>query len=312
MKNIGFVFPGQGSQKLGMLADLASNFAVVTGTFAEASAVLSKDLWEISQQDQNEQLNQTHITQPVLLAASVAIWRVWQEQQGVSPSILAGHSLGEYSALVCAGVLAFDDAIQLVHQRGSYMQSAVSAGTGKMAAIVGLDDAKIAELCEQAAQGQVVSAANLNSPGQTVIAGNTDAVERAMALCKEAGAKRALPLNVSVPSHCGLMKPAAEQLQAELDRVQFNTPQIPVVQNVNAQSSEDPNTIKDNLIKQLYAPVLWVDSVQAMRANGVEKILECGPGKVLSGLIKRIEPEISCFASENPDDLTGAIAELSS
>lgn len=312
MNNIGFVFPGQGSQKLGMLADLASNFAVITDTFAKASAVLSTDLWEISQLDQNEQLNLTDITQPVLLAASVAIWRVWQGQQAVAPSILAGHSLGEYSALVCAGVLAFDDAIQIVHQRGRYMQAAVSAGTGKMAAIVGLDDAKIAGLCEQAAQGQVVSAANFNSPGQTVIAGDIDAVERAMILCKEAGAKRALPLNVSVPSHCALMKPAADQLQVELDRVPFNTPQIPVVQNVNAQSSEDPTLIKDNLIKQLYAPVLWVDSVKTMRASGVEKILECGPGKVLSGLIRRIEPEISCFASENPEALRSAITELSS
>ena len=312
MSNIGFVFPGQGSQKLGMLADLATSFRVVTDTFAEASAVLDRDLWEVSQIDQEEQLNQTDITQPVLLAASVAIWRVWQEEQGPQPSILAGHSLGEYSALVCSGVLTFADAIQLVHQRGHYMQAAVSAGTGKMAAIVGLDDSKIAGLCEQAAQGQVVSAANFNSPGQTVIAGDVDAVERAMVLCKEAGAKRALPLNVSVPSHCALMKPAAEQLQTELERVQFNDPQIPVVQNVNAQICEDPNLIKENLIKQLYAPVLWVDSVRCMRASGVEKLLECGPGKVLSGLIRRIEPDISCFASEDPEVLTGTIAELSS
>ena len=312
MNSIGFVFPGQGSQKLGMLADLATSFAVVEETFATASAVLDRDLWEVSQIDQNEQLNQTEITQPVLLAASVAIWRVWQDQQGVQPSVLAGHSLGEYSALVCSGVLAFGDAIQLVHQRGLYMQAAVSAGTGKMAAIIGLDDGKIAGLCEQAAQGQAVSAANFNSPGQTVIAGDVDAVERAMVLCVDAGAKRALPLNVSVPSHCALMRPAAEQLQAELDRVQFNSPQIPVVQNVNAQICEDPNLIKENLIKQLYAPVLWVDSVKCMRASGVEKILECGPGKVLSGLIRRIEPDISCFASEDPEGLTSAIAELSS
>jgi len=312
MSDIGFIFPGQGSQKLGMLAELAENFCVVEETFAQASTVLGKDLWQVSQTDQKEQLNQTNITQPVLLAASVALWRVWEDQQGSQPSILAGHSLGEYSALVCSGVLAFSDAIQLVHQRGLYMQAAVSAGTGKMAAIVGLADDKIAGLCEQAAQGQVVSAANFNSPGQTVIAGDVDAVERAMVLCKEAGAKRALPLNVSVPSHCSLMKPAAEQLQAELDRVQFNSPQIPIVQNVNAQISEDPNLLKENLIKQLYMPVLWVDSVKCMRANGVEKLLECGPGKVLSGLIRRIEPEISCFASDNPEGLTSAIAELSS
>ena len=312
MHNIGFVFPGQGSQKLGMLADLATHFGVIEETFAEASAVLGKDLWEVSQIDLNEQLNQTDITQPVLLAASVAIWRVWHSQQGVQPSILAGHSLGEYSALVCSGVLAFGDAVQLVHQRGRHMQAAVSAGTGKMAAIVGFDDVKIAGLCEQAAQGQVVSAANFNSPGQTVIAGDVDAVERAMVLCKEAGAKRALPLNVSVPSHCALMAPAAEQLQAELNRVQFNSPQIPVVQNVNAQICGDPNLIKENLIKQLYVPVLWVDSIKCMGANGVQKILECGPGKVLSGLIRRIEPDISCFASEAPEALTSAIAELSS
>jgi [acyl-carrier-protein] S-malonyltransferase len=209
-------------------------------------------------------------------------------------------------------VLAFSDAIQLVHQRGLFMQAAVSAGTGKMAAIVGLDDEKIAGLCEQATQDQIVSAANFNSPGQTVIAGDVDAVERAMVLCREAGAKRVLPLSVSVPSHCSLMKPAAEQLQAELDRVQFNSPQISIVQNVNAQISEDPNIIKKNLIKQLYMPVLWVDSVKFMRANGVEKLLECGPGKVLSSLIRRIEPQLSCFAGDNPASLENAIAEISS
>jgi [acyl-carrier-protein] S-malonyltransferase len=192
------------------------------------------------------------------------------------------------------------------------MQAAVSAGTGKMAAIVGLDAEKIAGLCEQAAQGQMVSAANFNSPGQTVIAGDVDAVERAMVLCVDAGAKRALPLNVSVPSHCALMRPAAEQLQAELARVQFNSPLIPIVQNVNAQICEDPSLIKENLIKQLYLPVLWVDSAKCMRANGVEKILECGPGKVLSGLIRRIEPDINCFASEDPEGLSSALAELSS
>lgn len=312
MNNIGFVFPGQGSQKLGMLVDMAAKFGLVEATFAEASSTLSKDLWEISQTDQSELLNQTDITQPVLLAASVALWRVWQDQQGPQPSILAGHSLGEYSALVCSGVLAFGDAIALVHQRGLYMQAAVQVGTGKMAAIVGLDDDKIAGLCEEASEGQVVSAANFNSPGQTVIAGELDAVERAMVLCKEAGAKRALPLNVSVPSHCGLMKPAAEKLQAELDRVQFNAPQIPVVQNVNAQVCEDPSLIKENLIKQLYAPVLWVDSVKCMHKNGAENVLECGPGKVLSGLIRRIEPDINCYASEDPTGLATALAEFSS
>ncbi len=312
MNNIGFVFPGQGSQRLGMLGDLAAAESTVVETFAEASAALGRDLWEICQTDATEQLNQTEITQPALLAASIAIWRIWQSREGTQPMLLAGHSLGEYSALVCSGVLSFDDAIRLVHQRGRYMQAAVSAGTGKMAAIIGLEDDRIAGLCAEAAQGDVVSAANYNSPGQTVIAGDADAVERAMALCKEAGAKRALPLNVSVPSHCALMKPAAEQLQAALEGVQFSVPQIPVVQNVNAQCSDNPEEIKKNLISQLYAPVLWVDSVVAMKEAGVAKVLECGPGKVLSGLIKRIEPEINCFASEDPEGLASALEAFSS
>ncbi len=307
MSKIGFIFPGQGSQKPGMLAELAASFGLVEETFAEASAALGKDLWEICQQDQNEQLNQTEITQPALLAASVAIWRVWLAQNGPRPSLLAGHSLGEYSALVCSGVLQFEDGIRLVHQRGQFMQSAVSAGTGKMAAIIGLDDAKIAGLCEQAAQGGIVSPANFNSPGQTVIAGDVEAVERAMALCKEAGAKRALPLNVSVPSHCALMKPAAEKLERALAEVQFGDPDIPVVQNVDARIADDAQLIKENLIKQLYAPVLWVDSVRFMHSAGVDRAVECGPGKVLAGLIKRIAPEINCFASDDGASLNNAI-----
>ena len=311
MKNLGFVFPGQGSQKVGMLADLASSFALVEETFSEASAALGEDLWQIVQLDAQQKLNQTDITQPALLAASVAIWRVWQSLDGPQAAILAGHSLGEYSALVCSGVLPFADAVQLVHQRGRFMQSAVSTGSGKMAAIVGLDDEKIALLCEQASEGQLVSPANFNSPGQTVIAGDADAVDRAMALCKEAGAKRALPLNVSVPSHCALMRPAAEKLQAELDKVEFGKAQIPVLQNVDAQASADPEVIKKNLIKQLYAPVLWVDSIKAMRESGIEKIIECGPGKVLSGLIRRIEPDIACSAVDESASLRGAIEAAS-
>lgn len=307
MSAIGFVFPGQGSQKPGMLAELSASFGAIEETFAQASAALGRDLWEICQHNPEDQLNQTEITQPALLAASVAIWRVWIAEQGVKPVMLAGHSLGEYSALVCAGVLPFDAAIRLVHQRGSLMQSAVSAGSGKMAAIIGLDDSLIAGLCAEAAGGQVVAPANFNSPGQTVIAGDADAVERAMVMCKEAGAKRALPLNVSVPSHCGLMKPAAERLEAELASIDFARPEIPVVQNVNAQSCDDGALIKKNLIKQLYAPVLWVDSVRCMRAAGVEKVVECGPGKVLSGLIKRIEPEIACFASDDSASLRAAV-----
>ena len=311
MKNLGFVFPGQGSQKVGMLADLASGFSLVEETFSEASAALGEDLWQIAQLDAQQKLNQTDFTQPVLLAASVAIWRVWQSLDGPQAVILAGHSLGEYSALVCSGVLRFADAVQLVHQRGRFMQSAVSAGSGKMAAIVGLDDKKITQLCEQASGGELVSPANFNSPGQTVIAGDADAVDRAMALCKEAGAKRALPLNVSVPSHCALMRPAAEKLQARLDKVEFGKAQIPVLQNVNAQASADPEEIKKNLIKQLYTPVLWVDSIKAMREYGIERIIECGPGKVLSGLIRRIEPDIACSAVDESASLRGAIEAAS-
>lgn len=311
MQKFGFVFPGQGSQKLGMLSELAASSGIVEQTFTEASTVLDMDLWEITQIDPNNKLDQTEITQPALLTASVAIWRLWQGKTASKPSILAGHSLGEYSALVCAEVLQFEDAVKLVHQRGQFMQSAISAGSGKMAAIVGLDNYKINELCEQAAKGQVVSAANFNSPGQTVIAGDVAAVERAMVLCKEAGAKRALPLNVSVPSHCELMRPAAELLAAELEKVTFNPAKIPVVQNVNAEINESPEPIKENLIKQLYAPVLWLDCVQLIHKAGINKVIECGPGKVLAGLIKRIEPEVSSFGSDDSQSLNNAIAEVS-
>lgn len=311
MQKFGFIFPGQGSQKLGMLGDLARDHAVIEQTFAEASEVLQINLWEIAQHDTANNLDQTEITQPVLLSASIAIWRLWNQQQGVKPSILAGHSLGEYSALVCSEVISFSEAINLVHKRGLFMQSAVSPGAGKMAAIVGLDNYKIIEVCEQAAQGQVVSAANFNSAGQTVIAGEAAAVQRAMVMCKEAGAKRTLPLNVSVPSHCALMQPAAELLEKELDKVKFNQAQIPVVQNVTAEINTAPEQIKKNLIKQLYAPVLWVDSVQLISRAGVTKLIECGPGKVLCGLIRRIDSELACFGSDNTQSLTSAIAEVS-
>ena len=310
MQRFGFVFPGQGSQKLGMLAELATAHPEVEDTFKEASDALGIDLWQVAQLDSENNLDQTQITQPVLLSASVAIWRAWCAQQAPAPSIMAGHSLGEYSALVCAGVLEFADAVKLVHQRGLYMQAAVVPGAGKMAAIVGPENYQINEACEQAAQGQVVSAANYNSIGQTVIAGDVEAVERAMALCKEAGAKRALPLNVSVPSHCALMQPAAEQLQQSLNDVDFSSAKIPVVQNVNAQINSNAEEIKEYLIKQLYAPVLWVDSVRLMHKAGVQKLIECGPGKVLSGLIRRIEPEISCFGSDDVHGLETAIAEV--
>ncbi|PCJ26049.1 MAG: [acyl-carrier-protein] S-malonyltransferase [SAR86 cluster bacterium] len=311
MQKFGLIFPGQGSQKLGMLSELAREYPLIQQTFAEASEALEIDLWDIAQLDAGNSLDQTHITQPVLLTASIAIWRLWNQLQGSQPSILAGHSLGEYSALVCADVLAFTDAVKLVHKRGEFMQATVAPGAGKMAAIVGLDNYKIIEICQQAAEGMVVSAANFNSSGQTVIAGDTAAVERAMSLCKEAGAKRALALNVSVPSHCALMKPAADKLEKEFDKVEFHQASIPIVQNVSAQICKEPNEIKENLIKQLYTPVLWVDSVQLLHKAGVTKLIECGPGKVLCGLIRRIESELLCLGSDEPQSLNAAIAEVS-
>ncbi len=310
MQKFGFVFPGQGSQKLGMLRELATKYPVIEQTFAEASAQIGLGLWDIVQNDPANSLDHTHITQPALLAASVSIWRIWQQSNGRMPSILAGHSLGEYSALVCAGVLDFSSAVNVVHQRGQFMQSAVPAGAGKMAAIVGLENYRINELCDEAAGDEIVSAANFNAPGQTVIAGHAAAVDRAMDLCKQAGAKRAIPLNVSVPSHCALMKPAADKLEQVLLTVQFKPAVIPVVQNVNAEICGNPDVIRQNLILQIYQPLQWVDSIRLIRKAGISKLVECGPGKVLSGLVKRIEPELACFGSDDCASLDSALAEM--
>jgi len=310
MSTFGFVFPGQGSQKLGMLSDLAENHPSIKATFDLASEVLQRDAWEIAQIDAENLLDRTDITQPLLLAASVAIWRAWQEAGGKAPSILAGHSLGEYSALVCAEVITLKDALRLVNRRGLYMQNAVPPGTGKMAAIVGLDDEAIFAACKEATQAEIVSPANFNSQGQTVIAGHSAAVERAMVACKEAGAKRTLPLNVSVPSHCELMRPAAEELALDLEAITFSTPKIAVVQNSTAEIVSDPQQIKTNLISQLYLPVQWVDSVRVMASNGVQKVVECGPGKVLCGLIKRIDRDLVCMGSEEPLDFDTAITQF--
>ncbi|MBD0785150.1 ACP S-malonyltransferase [Vibrio sp. Y2-5] len=296
MSKFAIVFPGQGSQAIGMLAELAQQYDVVNQTFAEASDALGYDLWALVQNGPVEDLNQTFRTQPALLTASVAIWRVWQELGLEQPTVLAGHSLGEYSALVCAGVIDFKQAISLVELRGKAMQDAVPAGTGAMYAIIGLADEAIAKACEEAAQGEVVSPVNFNSPGQVVIAGQKDAVERAGALCKEAGAKRALPLPVSVPSHCALMKPAAERLAAALAEIEFNTPQIPVINNVDVVAETDPAKIKDALVRQLYSPVRWTEGVEKMSEQGVEKLLEMGPGKVLTGLTKRIVKTLDAAA----------------
>ena len=302
MKKFGFVFPGQGSQKKGMLSAIAAEHPVIKSSFDEASAALGIDLWAIVSEDADGLLDQTHITQPALLTASVALWRLWLEQGGALPELLAGHSLGEYSALVCADVLSLGDAVSLVHKRGLYMQEAVPAGTGAMAAILGLDDDKIQAICELQAQGEVVAPANYNSTGQTVIAGSVAAVERAMAACKEAGAKRALRLNVSVPSHCALMLPAAQRLTEDLEAVGFKTPQVPVIQNINGRVAKNSEDIKANLLKQLYMPVQWVESVGCMWDFGVSQLVECGPGKVLGGLIKRIEPNMETFSLEEPEN----------
>lgn len=311
MQKFAVVFPGQGSQKQGMLDALYQQYPVVADTFSEAGEVLGLDLWELVRDNPDGRLDSTEITQPALLTASVALWRLWQERQGPLPEALAGHSLGEYSALVCAGVLSFADAVDTVYRRGQYMQSAVPAGTGAMAAIIGLDDNIIAEACEQASQEDApVSPANYNAPGQTVIAGEAGAVERAVAACKEAGAKRALPLNVSVPSHCALMKPAAEQLAEKLRQIPFHRPEIAVIQNINGRICRDPDEIRDNLLKQLYMPVQWVDTIHCLGDFGIGNVVECGPGKVLSGLIRRIDRTLDCYTVEEGAAMDDAIRTL--
>ncbi len=309
MTNIAVVFPGQGSQTLGMLADLAAAYPVVAETFAEASSVLGYDLWQLVQEGPAEELNKTWQTQPALLAASVAIWRVWQQQNGAKPVLMAGHSLGEYSALVCAGVLDFKQAISLVELRGKLMQEAVPAGTGAMYAIIGLDNDAIVKACEESAQGQVVSPVNFNSPGQVVIAGNKEAVERAGAACKAAGAKRALPLPVSVPSHCALMKPAADKMAVALENITFSAPQFSVVNNVDVKVESSPDAIRSALIRQLYSPVRWTESVEFMAAQGVEQLVEVGPGKVLTGLTKRIVDTLTAVAVNDTASLTAALEQ---
>lgn len=303
--NLAFVFPGQGSQTVGMLSDFADN-TIVQETFAEASNALGYDLWQLVAQGPAEKLNATNHTQPALLTASVALWRLWQHESEAKPAVLAGHSLGEYSALVCAGVLSLADAVKLVEKRGEYMQAAVPEGKGAMAAVIGLADNAIIEACEQAAGEQVVSAVNFNSPGQVVIAGNTDAVERAGELCKEAGAKRVLPLPVSVPSHCALMQPAADNLAQAFESVTFNQPEISVVNNVDVAIETDAEKIKSALIRQLYSPVRWTETVEFLANEGVESLLEVGPGKVLQGLTKRINKSLSCVAVNDETSLAKA------
>ena len=289
MKKFAMVFPGQGSQTVGMLAELAGNYPIVQETFKQASEVLGYDLWQLVQEGPAEELNKTWQTQPALLTASVAVYRVWQQKYPeLKPEVMAGHSLGEYSALVCAGVLDFQDAVKLVELRGKLMQQAVPEGTGAMYAIIGLDNDAIINACKQAEQGEVVSAVNFNSPGQVVIAGAKAAVERAAALCKEAGAKRALPLAVSVPSHCALMKPAADQLSVSLESITLKEAGVSVLNNVDVKNEIEADAIRNALVRQLYSPVRWTEIVEKMAQNGVEVMVAEGPGNVLNGLTKRI------------------------
>lgn len=301
--SVAIVFPGQGSQSVGMLGELAKQFPVIEETFSDASSALGYDLWQLVQQGPAEELDQTMHTQPALLAASYAMWRVLQTQQ-VIPSVLAGHSLGEYTALVCAESLSFVDAIKLVAARGKFMQEAVKPGEGAMAAIIGLDDVAIESICQSASSAnEIVSPANFNSIGQTVIAGHAAAVERAMQIAKEKGSKLVVKIPVSVPSHCALMRPAADRLALLLDETTFHAPRIPVVSNVNVTPYTDAASIKTGLTEQLYKPVRWVETIQYFVADGVARVIECGPGKVLTGLNKRIDKNLQLIAITDKDNL---------
>lgn len=302
-----FVFPGQGSQSIGMMQKLAEAYPQVQQIFVNASSVLNIDLWSIVNDGPEEKINSTDITQPVMLASGYATWRLYKEAGGKDPVVMAGHSLGEYTALVCAGAIDFQDAIKLVAARGRYMQEAVPAGTGAMAAILGLDDEIVTQVCNDAAQQQIVQAVNFNSPGQVVIAGHKTAVERAAELAKEKGAKRAVLLPVSVPSHCQLMKPAAERLANDLAKITVKPPKIPVINNVDVKTQADANAIRDALARQLYQPVRWVETVQQMTKDGVTNIVECGPGKVLVGLNKRIDKAVNNSAIVDADSLQAQV-----
>tara|TARA_B110000003_G_scaffold238783_1_gene244551 strand:- start:7013 stop:7951 length:939 start_codon:yes stop_codon:yes gene_type:complete len=308
--NLAFVFPGQGSQKIGMLKELGEAHSVVLDTFSEASSVLNYDLWKLVQDGTQDEINLTERTQPLLLTSSVAIWRLWEAMQGPMPAQFAGHSLGEWSALVCAGAVDFADAVSIVRARGAYMQEAVPVGVGAMAAIIGLDDEAIRTACVEAQSFGIVAAVNYNAPGQVVIAGEVKAVDQAMSLCKDAGAKRALPLPVSAPFHTSLMKPAAERLTPLVESTVFSVPVVPVIHNVNGQSQSDPIMIKNLMIEQIYSPVHWVDCVLALRDRGAEHLIECGPGRVLNGLSKRIDRELRSFATDDIDSLENALASL--
>lgn len=301
--SLAFVFPGQGSQSVGMVNNLADAYSEVKKTYTQASDVLGYDLFNIVSDGPDDKLNSTDVTQPAMLAAGVSAWRIWNNKGGQQPQMMAGHSLGEYTALVCAGAIEFTDAIKLVAARGRYMQEAVPAGTGAMAAILGLDDDMVRAVCTDAAGDEIVQAVNFNSPGQVVVAGNKSAVERAAELAKAKGAKRAVILPVSVPSHCLLMKPAAEKIAKDLEQIEIKQPLITVINNVDVKSESDPRAIRDALVRQLYQPVRWVEVIQSMTKNDITRIIECGPGKVLMGLNKRIDKSITHAAITDEDSM---------
>ena len=304
------IFPGQGSQSVGMLADLAGAFPAVEATFAEASEVLGYDLWRVCREGPEERLNATECTQPAMLAAGVAVWRVWLGQGGAGPEIVAGHSLGEYSALVCAGALAFADAVALVAARGRYMQDAVPSGEGAVAAVLGLGDDEVEAACRAAARGEVVCPVNFNAPGQVVLAGHAGAVARALDLAREAGARRAILLPLSVPVHSPLMEPAAERFRARLEEVEFSIPSVPVVANVGVEPHGDPASIRDRLVRQLHSPVPWTATVRRLAESGVDQVLEPGPGRVLAGLNRRIDRRMKAHAAFDPASLGAALEAL--
>jgi [acyl-carrier-protein] S-malonyltransferase len=308
--NLAFVFPGQGSQSVGMVAALAGSHPEVKHVFEQASDALGKDLWSIVSSGPEDELNQTQNTQPAMLAAGVAIWKVWCKQSRIRPAWAAGHSLGEYTALVCSEAMSFEDGIKLVAARGRFMQEAVPVGVGAMAAILGLEDHQVVKVCADAAENEVVSAVNFNAPGQVVIAGHTTAVERAIAAAKEAGAKRAVQLPVSVPSHCALMQSAAAKLEEQLQNIALNVPKMTLIHNVDVAAHSAPEVIRNVLKEQLYKPVRWVDSIKFMHDQGVTHFVECGPGKVLIGLNKRIAKDAEHMAIYDPETLNKALEQL--
>ncbi|MES2624560.1 MAG: ACP S-malonyltransferase [Pseudomonadota bacterium] len=310
-QQLGFLFPGQNSQHVGMLAELAALYPIVLDTFAEASNVLGYDLWELAQNGPEEKLSLTSITQPVILTSSVAIWRVWLQKGGAMPTLMAGHSLGEYSALVCSGVIQFPDAVELVKRRGELMQEAVPVGAGGMAAVLGLEDQAVIKACADAAERGIVAAVNFNSPGQVVISGESAAVDRASELCKAAGAKRVLALSVSAPFHSPLMKGAAERFAVELNKKEFQTPSIPVLQNFSLGTTFDVEQIRQNLIDQIYNPVPWVATINLFAERKINTVVEIGPGKVLTGFNKRIQSEMKAISVNDPVSLDAALTATS-